>query len=60
MSKSYYPVLFLEECNCILKEKKVSRFINDNLEIYFDDSDEETSDKTEESCNESDEVSDEE
>ena len=44
MSKNYYPVLFLEECNCILKEKKVSRFINDNLEIYFDDSDEETSD----------------
>ena len=52
MSKNYYPVLFLEECNCILKEKKVSRFINDNLEIYFDDSDEETSDKTEESWNE--------
>ena len=60
MSKNYYPVLFSEECNCILKEKKVSRFINDNLEIYFDDSDEETSDKTEESWNESDEVSDEE
>ena len=59
MSKNYYPVLFLEECNCILKEKKVSRFISDNLEIYFDD-DEETSDKTEESCNESDEVSNEE
>ena len=44
MGKNYYPVLFSEECNCILKEKKVSRFINDNLE----------------SCNESDEVSDEE
>lgn len=38
MGKNFYTQMFLEE-------KKVIRYITDDLEIYFDDSDEEISDK---------------
>ena len=36
---TYYPRLFLEQYKYIGKEKKVSRFINDDLEISCDGSD---------------------
>ena len=39
MSKSYYPQVFLEERKYIVKEKKMSKFINDELEISSDESD---------------------
>ena len=38
MGKNFYTQMFLEE-------KKVIRYITDDLQIYFDDSDEEISDK---------------
>ena len=34
-----YPHAFLEECKYIIKEKKTSKFITDNIEISSDDSD---------------------
>ena len=39
--KNYYPQVFLEECKYIIKEKKVIRYITDDLEISSGDSDEE-------------------
>ena len=36
---NYYPQVFLKKCK--YNEKKVVRHIIDNLEVYFDDSDEE-------------------
>ena len=44
--ENYYPQVFLEECKCIFKEKKMPK-CTDNLEFS---SDEETSD--EENCSE--------
>lgn len=38
MGKNFYTQMFLEE-------KKVIRYITDDLKIYFDDSDEKISDK---------------
>ena len=35
--KKYYPQVFLEECEYVVKEKKVRRFINDILEISSDE-----------------------
>ena len=43
--KDYYPQVFLEECKCIVKEKKKSKFITDNVETSSDDSDTGNSDK---------------
>lgn len=37
-----YPPVFLEECKYIVKEKKITRFINNDLDSP-DDSDEEAS-----------------
>ena len=41
--KDYYPHVFLEECKYVVKEKKMSKFITDDIEISFDDSDRENS-----------------
>ena len=38
IDKNYYPQVFLEECRYIDKEKKVIRYITDDLEISSDDS----------------------
>ena len=35
--------MFLEECKYVVKEKRKSKFITDNIEISSDDSDEENS-----------------
>ena len=43
MGKNYFPQVFLEECKYIVKEKKMRKFINDDLGISSDESDEETS-----------------
>ena len=39
--------MFLEECHFIVKEKKLSKYISNGIEIFSDDenSDEENSDK---------------
>ena len=49
-SKNYYPWVILEECKYVAKEKKMSEYITDDIEMCSDDSDEETS--NEESFNE--------
>ena len=41
----YYPQVFLEEYKYVVKENKMTKFINYELEISSDDSDEENSDK---------------
>ena len=38
LSKNYYPEVFLEECKYIVKEKRISHYISDELEISSDDS----------------------
>ena len=43
--KDYYPQVFLEECKYVVKEKKKSKFITDNIETSSDDSDTGNSDK---------------
>ena len=45
IGKNDHPQVFLEEYNYIVKEKKVNRYITDDLEIFSDDSDKENSDK---------------
>ena len=40
----YYPQLFLEECEDVVKEKKMPEYIIDDIE-FFSDSDEENSDE---------------
>ena len=37
--------MLLEECKYFLKERKVCKFITDNIEISFDDSDKEDTDE---------------
>ena len=41
---NYYPQGFLKEYKYVVKEKKISKYITDNIEISFD-SDEENSDE---------------
>ena len=47
--KNYYPQVFLEECKYVVKEKKIPKYIIDNIEISSDshggNSDKENSDK---------------
>lgn len=45
IGKNYCPQLFLKECEFIVKEKKINKYINDDLELSLDESDEEISDK---------------
>ena len=33
--KIYYPQVFLEECKYFVKEKKIPKYIIDNIEIYL-------------------------
>lgn len=43
MGKSYcYSQVFLEECRYIVKEKQMIKFVNDELEISPDESDDST------------------
>ena len=42
--KSYYPQVFLEECQYIVKEKKIPKYVIDDIEISSD-SDEKNSDE---------------
>ena len=42
--KNYYPQVFLEECKYVVKWKKISKYIIDDIEIYSD-SDRENSDE---------------
>ena len=53
--KNYHPLVFFVECKWIVKEKKTSRIINEDLGTYSDDFDEEISsdDFDEETSNES-------
>ena len=37
--KNYYLQVFLEKYDYVVREKKMSNFISDNIEIYSDDSD---------------------
>ena len=37
--------VFLEECKYVVKENKMTKFINEELEISFNESDEEISDE---------------
>ena len=47
--KNYHPQVFLEECKYVVKEKKIPKYIIDDIEISSDtdreNSDEESSDK---------------
>ena len=47
--KNYYPQVFLEECKYVVKEKKILKYIVDDIEISSDSEtenfDEENSDK---------------
>ena len=45
MSKDYLPHIFLEECKNVVKEKKTTKFINDELEHFPNKSDEGISDE---------------
>ena len=35
-SNNYYPEVFIEECKYVLKEKNISKYITDNIEISSD------------------------
>ena len=48
--KNYYPQVFVEEWKYIVKEKKMSEYITDDIEISVDGSDRKDSD--EQNCNE--------
>ena len=41
--KNYYPQIFWEECKYVIKEEKIPKYINDDIEISSD-SNEESSD----------------
>ena len=41
VGKNYYPQVFLEECKFVVKEKKMSQYITDDIETSSDDSDRE-------------------
>lgn len=45
IGKSYHLQVFLEDCKYIIKEKKINKYINIDLDISFADSDEEDSDE---------------
>ena len=43
--ENYYPQVFLEECKYVVKERKMSVFITDKIEIFSDDFDKEDYDE---------------
>ena len=44
-AENYYPQVFLEKCKYVVKEKTMSTFIIDDIEISFGDFDKEDSDE---------------
>ena len=50
MGKNYYPQVFLDEYKYTVKEKKISQYINDDLEISSDDSYKEASYESDKEC----------
>ena len=48
--KIYYPQVFLEECKYVVKEKKISEYIIEDIELSSDGSDRQ--DSNEENSNE--------
>ena len=44
-AKNYYLQVFLEECKYLVKEKTILEYFSGEIEISFDDSDREDSDK---------------
>ena len=44
IGKYYYPQVLLEECKHIVKEKRISNYIGDELELSSDDSNKEAFD----------------
>ena len=45
MNRKYYLQVFLEQCKYVDKENKMTKFINGELEISSDESDEDVSDQ---------------
>ena len=45
MGKNYYLQVFLEECKYIVEGKKMTRYINDDLQISSNDFDKKNSDE---------------
>ena len=45
---NYYPQAFLEECKYIAKEKKMSNYIIDDINVFPDDYDREDFDSSDE------------
>ena len=43
--KDYYPQVLLEECKYVVKERKMSKFVTDDIEISSNDSNRENSDE---------------
>ena len=43
--KDYYRQVLLDECKYVVKERKMSKFITDDIEISSDDSNRENSDE---------------
>ena len=48
IDKNYYSQVYLEECKCVVKEKKISNYITDDINIFSNDSDREDSDYSDE------------
>ena len=46
MGRNSLPQKFLEECKHMVKEKMMSKYINDDLQISSDDFDEKASDES--------------
>ena len=52
IGKNYYPQVFLEKCKYVVKDKKIHKYITDDIEVSSDNSDkvdsnEESSDDSE-------------
>ena len=43
--KSYNPQVFLEKCKCFVRQNKMTKFVNDELEVFSSDSREGVSDE---------------
>ena len=46
--KNYHPQVFLEECKCVVKEKKMSYYVTDDVNVSSGDSDRENSNYSDE------------
>ena len=45
IDRNYYPQVFLEECKCIVREKRIPKYIIGDMKISSGESDKEDSDK---------------